>query len=980
MGVEPANYRNDDQYNQMEDLDIDYSDSDLVSHVRLALQSASTDDHGIYSELIGLLHYNDHLKPDEVAMLVTSLKAISGAVSCIDTVHHGSLLDTIFNMSMWSYGTDVMDALIELIISLAASKGKYLDSCLDMLVCNFTPPKRFVESLKLPYGVAKKDHVLNRVHSALEYIASLVPIAPSRLLPIVLQRMPKVINNVQLPVVVMFVENMFKLESSAIGELVGGGILIMAVVDLLIDFDVEIGWDDILEENPPHKGIFEMELEDEQILYEEDDDDDDGGEFLRETSGQRRLWKNHVSDKLEKLDNLMFVTFEHLKYCKENGRLVEAFETLLESFRKTVLNAYKSKFAQFVIFYACSLEPEICGTRFAEFLADRFVDSSLPLATRMSAVAYLASYMSRGRFLSTSLVVNILARLAKWCSDYCRLQNGNLDPKAHRLFYAGCQAIIYVLCFRLRTIIDVPHLKSQISGLPLKQILMNPLEPLKVCLPSIVEEFVQQAKSAHLLHESWIPVFHDMLESEYSKAFGGIERLDMFFPFDPCLLRKSDSFIRPNFVYWSMVQKTYEDDEGSSDEDVDVFYPDMMNTAASQEAGIAESFEEDEYLDEFSDTLNKMSITPRDSTLKKFGHKSHTSMQMPSRLRPSMSPESFWKIAANHGCHFGEKSIAEGPSVDEKHDQKCGAIKMSQLEYVHGCNKRRKRSSADQRVFRFKSFCEPGYPAQFDGPFWKNVKSLLEFGNMESIHSANGMISWSFQLEVHRHRPEHRLFLFVIEEPIEASIYRYCRHCRYIGWGQHMICNMKYHFVVPSKETAAMASTCLSCQGNCCADSTILAARCGTKSCSLVELEGHTLHGVFHCNGFGHLLCVNGLEMGSDLTGNQESEPDRHIPKERHGLRLLHGLAYGGPWFSRWDYKFGRGSFGVTESMYQKSIQALQNIPLCLLFPSHKSLRQLPSNHILKRSFQFMLELRSRLQKRHLPLSCSTGNPSRDFL
>lgn len=38
---------------------------------------------------------------------------------------------------------------------------------------------------------------------------------------------------------------------------------------------VEIGWDDILEENP-HKGIFELELEDEQILDE--DDDDDGGE------------------------------------------------------------------------------------------------------------------------------------------------------------------------------------------------------------------------------------------------------------------------------------------------------------------------------------------------------------------------------------------------------------------------------------------------------------------------------------------------------------------------------------------------------------------------------------------------------------------------------------------------------------------------------------------------------------------------------
>jgi len=37
-------------------------------------------------------------------------------------------------------------------------------------------------------------------------------------------------------------------------------------------------------------------------------------------------------------------------------------------------------------------------------------------------------------------------------------------------------------------------------------------------------------------------IFEDMLESDFSKDFGGLERLDMFFPFDPCLLKKSDRF------------------------------------------------------------------------------------------------------------------------------------------------------------------------------------------------------------------------------------------------------------------------------------------------------------------------------------------------------------------------------------------------------------------------------------------------------
>lgn len=40
------------------------------------------------------------------------------------------------------------------------------------------------------------------------------------------------------------------------------------------------------------------------------------------------------------------------------------------------------------------------------------------------------------------------------------------------------------------------------------------------------------------------------------------------------------------------------------------------------------------------------------------------------------------------------------------------------------------------------------------------------------------------------------------------------------------------------------------------------------KSKILVESQGHIMHGVFHSNGFGHLLCVNGLENGSDLAGH----------------------------------------------------------------------------------------------------------------
>lgn len=93
-----------------------------------------------------------------------------------------------------------------------------------------------------------------------------------------------------------------------------------------------------------------------------------------------------------------------------------------------------------------------------------------------------------------------------------------------------------------------------------------------------------------------------------------------------------------------------------------------------------------------------------------------------------------------------------------------------------GCKKRKRV----ERVFKFKTFGEQGYPIESCGTFRKNVKAILEYGNVEMAF-VNGMTFWSFQLEVHRHPPSHVL-LFVVEESVEASVnHRHCKHCIYVG-------------------------------------------------------------------------------------------------------------------------------------------------------------------------------------------------------
>ncbi|CAK9141229.1 unnamed protein product [Ilex paraguariensis] len=406
-----------------------FTDSELVHHVRDALRAALLGDTDNYNQLVGVLHHSERLAPDEVALLVTSLKAITGAVSYVDVVHHHSLLSCICGMSLWNYGPDVMDALVELMTSLAASSGKYVDLCLDMLVSNFMPPYSFLESLKEPRGIARKDQVLDRVHLALKDIADLLPLIPWRLEKIIIDRMPNIYTKE--PLIVIYVENMLRLESGPMGELVGS-MMITAVMDRLIDLDVEIPWEEILQDDS-NKGIFEMELEDLEVsaYYAENDGDELPREFLR----QRLFGGNLVA---EKLDSLLVLTLEHLKSCNDGGRLIQVFECLLQSFDKTVLTAYKSKFTQFVVFYVCSLDPENCGKKFASMLANIFMND-VYAERRMSAVAYLASYLSRAKFLPPSYVATMLESLVDWCSDYCKSQDGDVNPKAHRVFYSGCQ-------------------------------------------------------------------------------------------------------------------------------------------------------------------------------------------------------------------------------------------------------------------------------------------------------------------------------------------------------------------------------------------------------------------------------------------------------------------------------------------------------------------------------------------------------------
>ncbi|XP_050227365.1 PHD finger protein MALE MEIOCYTE DEATH 1 [Mercurialis annua] len=222
------------------------------------------------------------------------------------------------------------------------------------------------------------------------------------------------------------------------------------------------------------------------------------------------------------------------------------------------------------------------------------------------------------------------------------------------------------------------------------------------------------------------------------------------------------------------------------------------------------------------------------------------------------------------------------------------------------------------KVHNFHSFCDPSVnPTGFGSSFRDNIRLFLqEFAEPED-YSVDGMPIWCTLLQT----KSFVLPLYTIEEDVTYSPVPFCDRCRCTGWGDNFVSKRRYHVIIP-----------IDGEWNKRLEEGVF------------DVHTHILHGLIHCNGFGHLLCINGIEGGSKSVSGREIMDlwDRFcenlrarkisvedVSKKRSmELRLLYGVAYGHSWFGRWGYKFCRGSFGVTEQNYSIAVGILSSLEL----------------------------------------------------
>ncbi|KAJ4962060.1 hypothetical protein NE237_021970 [Protea cynaroides] len=237
------------------------------------------------------------------------------------------------------------------------------------------------------------------------------------------------------------------------------------------------------------------------------------------------------------------------------------------------------------------------------------------------------------------------------------------------------------------------------------------------------------------------------------------------------------------------------------------------------------------------------------------------------------------------------------------------------ITIFEACKKRERKP----KIYAFHTFGDPGCPLDFLGPFRDNIRLFLnECGEIEA-YQVQGMPIWCTMLVNENNGVA--LPLFTVEESVKYSIRPFCDHCRCAGWSHHFVSKRRYHLIIPIDDEWNKP----------------LEGR-------LFDLQTHLMYGLIHSNGFGHLLCINGLEGGSKSLCGREimdlwdrictSLRTRKITvvdlskKRSMDLRLLHGVAYEHSWFGRWNYKFHRGSFGISEHQYETAIEVLGSLNL----------------------------------------------------
>lgn len=300
----------------------------------------------------------------------------------------------------------------------------------------------------------------------------------------------------------------------------------------------------------------------------------------------RFCFHDNMEDKMaDSIDVMMSVLFEFINELSyEGGQLsLDSACSLFQSFIKIFFNqiclTHKSSYVQFLLFKMTSFDKSFSEYFLAQ-LWENFQNVHSPGLLRQVLSCYLSSYLSRAQFIPLNLVKQYLLLISDWLHQYIDERVTvflQCDISVHSVWYSLCQSLFYIIIFHHHDIIHHHHKEGLtfLRKLNIDRIITSKLNPLKVCLGSVVELF------ASIMSKYEIVYCYSVIEENkrcylpvLTTPTSGNTSLETIFPFDPYHLKRSSKYLNGLYREWN------DDNEGvvSADDNDSILIPSSVDS------------------------------------------------------------------------------------------------------------------------------------------------------------------------------------------------------------------------------------------------------------------------------------------------------------------------------------------------------------------------------------------------------------------
>jgi RNA polymerase I-specific transcription initiation factor RRN3 len=565
--------------------------------VRRAIEKHAAGEKGAYDLLKGLFRDDPRSSGSATSGLLQKyVVALSNNVHLLDYSCKG-LVHAAIDCNWTARNDSFVQSYRYFLRSLLSIQHGFMSTILQGLITMFLKAPS-INARQRDDPPIERVRVETRIHETLRSILRHNSMASAYLSPIVETTFPYPDDDAKTHV--QYIRNMLRLVGYC-PELQGAVFTLITDKMLKIDVQIQVDMEELEDD-------LEERLVGDAINDAEDNDSDNESVSSEESLDPEEQRLKDIRQSVSKLDTIMDLLFAHYDSIFEADRFEadKLFESLLSQFVASILPTCRSRHAQFLLFHFSQTSMERTD-RFAGVCSQIAFDQNRPHITRVTAAAYLGSFIARGAHVSTETVRDVYDLLCIQLEKLRALHEPSCkgpDLRRYGTYYAISQALLYTFCFRWRDLIITPDGKPpsdediiyhegdfkwhRSAQQILHRNILSKLNPLKICAPTIVAQF---ARMAH--HLRFLYVYPRIetnkrvrlarsLASGYLQGVGGRETalsnkkgedkflLDAYFPFDPYVLPRSKRWLEQDYVAWKPVPgMPIEKDEDSDDDEED---------------------------------------------------------------------------------------------------------------------------------------------------------------------------------------------------------------------------------------------------------------------------------------------------------------------------------------------------------------------------------------------------------------------------